>query len=461
VSEPLVQDSYRGLLKLAWPVVLSRASQAVIGFSDAAMVAALGEDAIAATTTGASNSLNLFILPMGVVFIVQSFVSQLAGAGDRSATRRYAWYGLAIALVTGIVMALGTLGLDAASRSLGYTERVRELLVDYMTIRLFSAGCVIGVEALGNWFGGLGDTLRPMLVSVLAMVANIFLNWVLIFGNLGAPALGVHGAALASSISSAIAFLAIFVAFLAHRGDEARGAVVAEEPPRHGAELLRMLRFGLPNGVNWFLEFAAFTVFINVIVARLGTTAVAAMMAVVQVNSIAFMPSFGVSSAGAIVVGQAIGEGAKDRVARIVRRTMVLACGWQGLVGLLYASAPRRVMSVFGEQGTDGGALVKLGAELLLVSTIWQLFDAVAISLSEALRAAGDTAWCMWARIVLAWLLFIPLSATLVLYVGVGPVGAIACFVVYLAVLALLMTYRYRSGAWRSIDLTGREAHSH
>jgi multidrug resistance protein, MATE family len=459
VSEPLVHDSYRGLLTLAWPVILSRASQAVIGFSDAAMVASLGEDAIAATTTGASNSLNLFILPMGVVFIVQSFVAQLAGAGDRSATRRYAWYGLAIALAAGILMGLGTFGLDALSRSLGYTDQVRELLVDYMTIRLLSAGFVIGVEALGNWFGGLGDTLRPMLVSVLAMVANIFLNWVLIFGNLGAPALGVRGAALASSLSSLAAFVAIFVAFLVHRGESPSSPV--SPPPRHGAELLRMLRFGLPNGVNWFLEFAAFTVFINVIVARLGTTAVAAMMAVVQVNSIAFMPSFGVSSAGAIVVGQAIGAGAKDRVARIVRRTMILACSWQGLVGLLYASAPARVMSVFGGDGDKGAALVKLGAELLLVSTIWQLFDAVAISLSEALRAAGDTAWCMWARIVLAWVLFLPLSATLVLVVGVGPVGAIACFVVYLAVLSLVMTYRYRTGAWKSIDLTGREALSH
>jgi MATE family multidrug resistance protein len=399
---------------------------------------------------------------MGVVFIVQSFVSQLAGSGDRSATRRYAWYGLGIALATGVLMALGTLGLDAVSRSLGYTDRVRELLVDYMTIRLLSAGFVIGVEALGNWFGGLGDTLRPMLVSVLAMVANVFLNWVLIFGNLGAPALGVRGAALASSLSSLVAFVAIFVAFLAHRGDDRP----APDPgtattPGHGAELLRMLRFGLPNGVNWFLEFAAFTVFINVIVARLGTTAVAAMMAVVQVNSIAFMPSFGVSTAGAIVVGQAIGAGAKDRVARIVRRTMVLACSWQGLVGLLYASAPGRVMSVFGGEGEGGAALVKLGAELLLVSTLWQLFDAVAISLSEALRAAGDTAWCMWARIVLAWVLFVPLSAALVLYFGVGPVGAIACFVVYLAVLALLMAYRYRTGAWRSIDLTGRGALAH
>jgi multidrug resistance protein, MATE family len=461
VSEPLVHDSYRGLLTLAWPVVLSRASQAVIGFSDAAMVASLGEDAIAATTTGASNSLNLFILPMGVVFIVQSFVSQLAGAGDRSATRRYAWYGLAIALVTGVLMALGTLGLDAVSRKLGYTEQVRELLVDYMTIRLMSAGFVIGVEALGNWFGGLGDTLRPMLVSVLAMVANVFLNWVLIFGNLGAPALGVRGAALASSLSSLLAFIAIFAAFLAHRGDESRSGASTADPHRHGAELLRMLRFGLPNGVNWFLEFAAFTVFINVIVAQLGTTAVAAMMAVVQVNSIAFMPSFGISSAGAIVVGQAIGEGAKDRVARIVRRTMVLACGWQGFVGLLYASAPKRVMSVFEGEGRDGAALVTLGAELLLVSTIWQLFDAISISLSEALRAAGDTAWCMWARIVLAWFLFVPLSATLVLYVGVGPVGAITCFVVYLAVLAMLMAYRYRSGAWRNIDLTGREHLAH
>ena len=464
------QDSYRGLLSLAWPVILSRASQGVIGFSDAAMVAPLGGDAIAATTTGASNALNFFILPMGVVFIVQSFVSQLAGKGDVEGSRRYAWYGLLVSAIAALLAAGFTLVLPNLTAGLGFTENVRTLLIDYMTIRLFSCGAVIGIEAIGNWFGGLGNTVLPMIVSFIAMASNLALNWVFIYGNLGAPALGVKGAALASSLSSLIAFAVIFVAFLRARIDRSKlppppveaVALPSETPRTRPQELLRMLRFGLPSGANWFLEFAAFTVFINVIVARLGTTSVAAMMAVVQVNSIAFMPSFGVSTAGAILVGQAIGAGEKGRVKMIVRRTMTLAACWQVFVGITYALMPSTVMSVFGATDTaEGVELVQLGATLLLVSTAWQLFDAIAISLSEALRAAGDTAWCMWARILLAWVLCLPLAGGLVVYGGVGPVGAIACFVVYLAGLAALMTYRYRSGAWKNIDLTGTAAPAH
>ena len=474
-EETQVSDSFGGLLSLAWPVILSRASQAVIGFSDAAMVASLGEDAIAATTTGASNALNLFILPMGVVFIVQSFVAQLAGAGDRAGSRRFAWYGLVVALLTAVLMGLVTLGLRPTIGLLGYSDNVRELLIDYMTIRLLSSGAVVGIEALGNWFGGLGNTRLPMVVSLIAMVANVALCWVFIYGRLGAPAMGVRGAALAGSLATFLAFAVIFVAFLraGRTPSEARPAETPSEPATTSAEppaptlptlsptreFLRMLRFGLPAGANWFLEFAAFTVFINVIVARLGTTAVAAMMAVVQVNSIAFMPAFGVSTAGAIIVGQAIGAGTKDRVGRIVKRTMILAASWQVFVGVVYASSPRAVMSVFGGQGPDqGAALVDLAAKLLLVSTAWQLFDAISITLSEALRAAGDTAWCMWARIILAWVFFVPAASVAVIFFKVGPVGAITCFVMYLAVLSVVMTYRYRSGAWKNIDLTGQSA---
>lgn len=443
-----------------------------MGFGDAAMVAPLGEDAIAATTTGASNALNLFIFPMGLVFIVQSFVAQLAGRGDIAGGRRYAWYGLIVSVVAGLAAAGFVFALPSLTAGLGFTENVRALLIDYMAIRLFSCGAVIAVEVIGNWYGALGNTVLPMFVSFMSMVLDVFLNWVLIYGKLGAPAMGVQGAALSSAISSVIAFIVIFVAFLRAKVDPSKLPPAAEEPsvldvavnpPKtRVAEFLRMLRFGVPSGANWFLEFAAFTVFINVIVVRLGTTSVAAMMAVVQVNSIAFMPSFGVSTAGAILVGQAIGAGEKARVSGIVRRTMTLAAGWQVFVGVVYAIIPGTVMSIFGaadsEQGRD---LVRLGATLLLVSSAWQLFDAIAISLSEALRAAGDTAWCMWARILLAWFLFLPLAGGLVIWGGVGPVGAIGCFVVYLAGLALMMVYRYRSGAWKNIDLTGMGAPAH
>jgi Na+-driven multidrug efflux pump len=115
--------SFATLLALAWPVVLSRAAQAVIGFCDAVMVAPYGEDAVAATTTGALNSFNAFIFPMGVVFIVQSFASQLAGAGDREGARRYGWYGLLIALATAVFAGVAMPLVPGIVARLDYTPR--------------------------------------------------------------------------------------------------------------------------------------------------------------------------------------------------------------------------------------------------------------------------------------------------------------------------------------------------
>jgi len=407
----------RQLLGLAWPVVLSRSTQAVIGFTDAAMVAQLGEDALAAATTGAMNALSLLILPMGTVFIVQSFAAQLTGAGDAVGARRYAWYGLAVAVVIGLV-AIGVAPASGPALALfGYTPNVHALMADYLAIRLLSCGAVVGTEALGSWFGGLGRTRLPMVANVIAMVANIALNWVLIYGNLGAPTLGVAGAAWASAIASTAAFAMLLGAFLFSRSTAERGTPLGLKL----SELGRMLRFGVPTGLNWFLEFLAFSFFINVVVADLGTTVVAAIMTVIQINSVSFMPAFGLASGGAILVGQAIGAGHRDDVPTIVKRTAATAFVWMGIAGLAYVLLPEPLMRIFESTEVPSEQLVAVGATTLAVSAAWQLFDGLGMTLSEALRAAGDTTWCLWARIAIAWVLFaLYLHAWLI---GVRPFG--------------------------------------
>ena len=161
----------------------------------------------------------------------------------------------------------------------------RALVVALLTaLATLPAG--VQTDVLGNWYGGLGNTRLHMVAGLVAMVINVFLNWVLIYGNLGAPALGAHGAALASVIATWIGFAVVFTAFLL------RIAVPCDSvQPRalRLAELGRMVRFGLPNGLNWFLEFSAFALFINVVVAQLGTTVLAAMMVVININEVAFM----------------------------------------------------------------------------------------------------------------------------------------------------------------------------
>jgi MATE family multidrug resistance protein len=283
------------------------------------------------------------------------------------------------------------------------------------------------------------------------MVANIGLNWVLIYGNLGAPELGVAGAAWASTISTFAAFFLLSFVFLFGRLAPKSGVPLGLRL----AEFLRMLRFGVPTGLNWFLEFLAFSFFVNVVVADLGTTVVAAVMTVVQINSVSFMPAFGLASGGAILVGQAIGAGHKDDVPAIVARTAAMAATWMGIAGLVYVLLPEPLMRVFESTDVPSEQLVAVGATVLAVSAAWQLFDAAGMTLSEALRAAGDTAWSLWARVLIAWVLFAPLSWLVVRVMDGGPVGAMLCLVFYLGALSAALFWRFRSGAWRTIDLTG------
>ena len=418
-----------------------------MGISDAILVAHLGAAALAATTAGALNAFNFFILPMGTVFIVSSFSSQLFGMGDARGARRYAWYGLAAAGATAAIGAASIPLVPAVLAPLPYAPDVRALMEDYLAIRLLSAGPVVGMEALANYYGGLGRPGLPMRASVTAMVLNVALNWVLIDGHLGAPAMGVRGSALASALASGVAFLGLLAVFVAE------GRRLGGSGALRGGELVRLLRFGLPSGANWFLEFLAFSFFTNVVVAGLGTTSVAALMAVVQVNSVAFMPAFGVASAGAILVGQAIGAGARERVPDLVRLSFRVAAVWQALVGACYLAAPDLVLAPFARDPASADALVEAGRRMLVLSVGWQLFDAAATVLAESLRAAGDTLFILWARLAIAWLVFAPGSWISVRILGGGDVAAVAWLLAYLALLALALWARFRSGAWRRIVL--------
>lgn len=436
------------LFKLAWPIIVSRSSQVVVGVCDAVMVAHLGKAALAATTTGAFNTFALFILPMGVVFIVSSYSAQLFGKGDAVGARRYGFYGLAVAALAQLLSFAGLWVAPWALAQLGYAEDVRALMTGYLALRLLSGGAAVGLEALANYYGGLGQTRLPMVANVAAMVLNVFLNWVLIDGHLGAPAMGVSGAALASTVATTVAFVGFLGYFLLE--GRAVGAVV---PRLSARELWRMMKFGIPSGLNWFFEFFAFNFFINVVVVGLGTGALAAMMAVLQINSVSFMPAFALSSAGAILVGQSIGAGHKDQVPGIVWLTFKATAGWQGLVGLSYLAAPALLFAPFLSQEPDAHLLLEVGARMLMLSAAWQLFDAAVSTVAEALRAAGDTAFTLWARLLIAWVLFVPGSYVSVRVLGGGDLAAMAWVVGYLAALAAVLTVRFRGGAWRRLEL--------
>lgn len=437
------------VLRLAWPIVLARATQSVIGFTDALMVAPLGQESLAATTTGGLNAFAFIILPMGTVFIVQSFTAQLRGQGDLVAARRYAYYGLVIALVAALVAAVAAPFLPSALAHFGYAPRLHALLSQNASIRLFSVGGAVGTEALGNYYGGLGRTRPAMVAGVVAMVTNVGLNWLLIEPHFGLPGYGVVGSATASVIATWLGFATIAALFTRDGGGAPAGL--------RAREFWRMLRFGLPNGVNWLLEFSAFTLFVNAGVGHLGTTELAAFNVVLQVNTLSFMPAFGIASAGAILVGENIGRRTLELVWPTVRTTALVAASWMTFVSVWYLVAPALIVGWFQPRGAPNAALLQTGTTMLGVSVAWQLFDAAGLTLSEALRAAGDTFFCMLARIVLAWGAFVPAAFFLARSRNAGPVSMMLCLTGYIVLLAFTFGARFGSGRWRHIVLVASE----
>ncbi|MBS2020987.1 MAG: MATE family efflux transporter [Deltaproteobacteria bacterium] len=456
--------TFRRLFALAWPIVISRSSQTVIGLSDAILCAPLGESSLAAATAGGMNAFTLFILPMGMVFVVASFSSQYTGKGDSAGARRYGMYGLWLALLAEVFCLLGAYLAPMALQHLEFTPEVRTLMSGYLRYRLLSGGAVVGMEALAGYYGGLGNTRLPMIANVVAMVLNVLLNWILIWGHFGAPAMGVNGAALASTLATTTAFGGLLFCYwrgLGTSGAWIKGAV----QPVAGADLPRqrlslsefgnMVKIGLPSGLNWFFEFAAFMFFINVVVPVLGTTAVAALMAVFQINGVSFMPAFGLASAGAILVGQEIGANERDRVPKTVRLTFLAALAWQGIAGLIYLALPNLLMRPFASgDDTVSANFYFIGSRMLMISAAWQAFDAVCGTLTEALRAAGDTAFTLWIRLGVAWLFFVPGVWFTVVRNHQDDRAAMGWLVAYLAVLGGALYLRFRSGAWRKIEIT-------
>ncbi|MEN9577571.1 MAG: hypothetical protein RJA70_580 [Pseudomonadota bacterium] len=437
------------LLALAWPIILARATQSVIGFSDALMVAPLGQDVLAAVTTGSLNVLVWVIFPMGTAFIIQSFVAQLSGRGQHDAVINYGWYGLGLAAISGTLSILSIPLLPLVLSWLGHPPVVTEYMTEYVAIRMVGIFAAVGIEALGNWYGGLGNTRAAFIAGGLAMVSNVLLNYLLIEPRFGLPGYGVAGAAWASVIASCLGFAVLLVGFLRGVGiDKAM-----KKARLSWREFKRMLRFGLPNGVNWFLEIGAFVVFINLVIGHLGTTALAAFNIVMQLNSISFMPAFGLSSAGAILVGGAIGRQDKDAVWPIVKLTGVVACVWMGSVGLIYVAAPELLLGLFAEAEGPEGGLITAGVVMLMLASVWQLFDAVIMTVSEALRAAGDTTWTMVARLLLAWGVWMPASWVAVVVMGGGVVTVMGLMIGYIVLLAGILSARFASGRWRLIQM--------
>lgn len=446
----------RDVLVLALPLMVSTLSWTVMHFTDRVFLLWYSADAVAAVLPSAAASFAVLCFPLGVASYVNAFVSQYYGAQRYSRIGLVVWQGLWIAALTAPVAIATVPFFTSIFTNIGHPALIAQYEIDFYRVSSLGAGALVAAEAMSTFFTGRGGVRVVMVVDSLAALLNALLDYALIFGNWGFPAWGVTGAATATTVALWCKAAVYMTLFLRRQYREKYGTFTG---CRFDAALFRrLLRFGSPSGVQLVCEVTAFTLFL-LIVGRLGALELAATSLAFNVNTLAFMPVYGIGIATTTLVGQRIGQGRPRLAERGVWSAFALAALYTLAVALFYVAGPDLLLVAHGAKAdpTEFEALRSSTVVLLRFVAFYCLFDAMVVVFSSAIKGAGDTRFVLITTLCMSPL---PVLATLVgvEYLGLGLYWSWSAITSWLCALGIIYVIRFRQGRWRTMRVIEHSA---
>jgi MATE family multidrug resistance protein len=405
------------MLALAAPLVFAELGWVTMGIVDTLMVGRLGANAIGAVGLASMLFFAAAVFAMGLLLGLDPLVAQAFGAGRVDECHRWlvdgVWLSALVALpMAGIVSAMrGT--LDAW----GLPPDVLALARPYLGILTWSLPPLLLYVAFRRYLQAMNHVRSVTIVLIAANVVNAGANWVLIFGHLGAPALGVAGSAyatLAARIFMAVSLLAIILANEAHTTPRLRDTRMAIDLSR----LRQLFRLGFPAAGQAVFEVGVFAA-ATALAGRVSTNALAAHQIAINMAAFTFMVPFGIASAAAVRVGQAVGRNDPRGVAAAGWTAIGIGTAFMATASAVFLLFPGALIRAF----TTDPAVLEIGVGLLFVAAIFQLFDGLQGVATGALRGVGDTKTAMLWNLGGHWLVGLPLGYVLCFEAGLGVVG--------------------------------------
>jgi multidrug resistance protein, MATE family len=445
---------YRRVLSVSLPLVASMASVTVMHFTDRLFLANYSVEAIAAAGPAGMTSFMFMSFFMGVAGYVNTFVAQYTGARRPGQVGAALWQGIYFTLGSGFILASLYLVTPWIFAMVGHDPAVQRLEVVYFQILTLGAGFNIMSWTLSTFYSGRGLTNVIMLVSMTGALLNVPLDYALINGLWGLPEMGIAGAALATVAASALITLIYALLIFTRANDQAYG--VRRAYAFNSALFTRLMRFGLPNGVQFWISMASYTFFF-LLVGRLGREELAASNIAFALEHLCFLPMVGFHQGTIILAGQAIGAGKPDHAAQSAISTLHIALLYMGSMAMIFMFLPGPLMDLFRERGVnpDEYAVIRdMGTNILRLMALYTMFDALGLVYSAVLKGAGDTMFVMWMVGVLSLVIMIlPTWWLLQMQFEHGLVYAWLLAATYTAAVALAFYLRFRQGAWRSMKV--------
>ena len=443
------KDSFRELIKIALPMVISQGTYMLMIFTDRFFMSSFGPESLAATMAGGLTAFLTNSLIYGMLSYGNALVANYYGAKQYDKCSLVLTQGLIIAAIIAPLI----FGLSFFIRELfqivGHPESQIVLEKQYYTILVAGAVFPYLKTAFTSFFTGIAKTSVVMKCNILAMLINIPLSYLLIHGLYGLPKMGIEGAAYSTIFSSFISFLAMLYCYLDQ--DIIRKYKV-KFSLRFDYQIAKtFIRFGLPSGVESFLNVAAFNLFV-LLFQSYGSSQGAAATIVFNWDIVCFIPLVGFSIAVMSLVGRYHGAKDTESLNKTIKTSLVTAFSYGSFLGLCFLIFRSELIDVFKSDHDSFKQTKDLALLMMPGMSFYCVIDGIMLVMSGVLRGAGDTKWLMYTSVILHWLMLAG-QFWLIKIAKLAPLYSWYSFVAFVVILSLSYSYRLLGNKWRSIKI--------
>ena len=416
---PSLQQEFRATLRLAVPLVIAEVGWMTMGLVDTIMVGRLPNSAIAIGATGLGQSLYnvVAIFGSGLLLGLDTLVAHAYGRKDLRDARHSLFNGLVIAVSLTIPLMLAISVWPGLMQHFGISSEIVQPMRPFLSALNWGTLPLLCYFALRRYLQAVDVVYPVMFALVSANAVNALLNWVLIYGHFGVPAMGITGSGW--STCAARTYMMLVLLFTLLRVESKRSHSQGSGAMRVNViRVWSLLRLGTPAASQILMEIGAFSA-AAALCAKLGAVALAGHEIAITCAAFTFMVPLGISSAAAVRVGQNLGRQDLLGARRAGWSAIFLGAGFMLCSGFVFVTASRLIAQLF----SSDPRVVQLGGTLLLVAAAFQLFDGVQTVATGALRGTGDTLTPLVANLIAYWLIGLPLGYALCFRLGWGPLG--------------------------------------
>lgn len=436
----LVKEA-RSTVKLALPIIFGELAQMALHIIDTAMIGAVGA-ANYKQLAAASLVMNIVTIPfvfgIGITFAVSQMVSMAHGRRDGQQVSHYFFNGFILCAIVAVLISTGLeLGKDVLFH-LGQDAEVARLAVPFLQLLGWSIIPMILFMALKQFTDGLEFTRTAMLLSILSLPVNVFINWLLIFGHWGFPRLELLGAGWGTLLTRTLIFIVLGIVILSHKTFRRYVAVRQSQWKVRWHTMKELLHIGIPSSLQIGMEAGAFAIS-GIIIGTISPVAQAAHQVALVCAAFTFMVSMGLAQGGSIRTSNAYGRKDWVKINAIGRSTLIMAL----MYGVFCAIGFTLMRHILPNGFTENQDVIKMAGVLLLFAAIFQISDSTQAISAGLLRGIKDVRTPTVLIAIAYWIVGIPSGYYLAKIAGMGAIGIWLGFIIGLTTSALFLSIRF------------------